>query len=284
MVNTAPPSGALAASPNRLFLRYRRHDGQTEAGAGAARAGSFCQKRSKTASSASSSSPGPWSRTAMTARPLLRGADTSMALPGECGSRRWSPGCPAPGGDGPRRPGRPRVGEREGSPVGPVRPQWRRCRRRRRGRRSRQGPVRSGAPGRAEPTASRSSTRPFMRADSSSIRRMMVALSTRGLSAPRRNSSAKPWIDVSGVRSSCDASARNCRSRPSVASRSEKACWISSSMVLKATASSPTSVFSCLPRPAARITGRDFLGRVGHPLEGRQAAAQYETGADRKDQ
>ena len=45
--------------------------------------------------------------------------------------------------------------------------------------------------------------------------------------APSRNSSAKPWIEVSGVRSSWEASARNWRSRCSVASRSAKADSIS---------------------------------------------------------
>ena len=67
-------------------------------------------------------------------------------------------------------------------------------------------------------SSSRSSTSVFMRADSSSMRRMITGRSTCSCRARRaRNSSAKPWIDVSGVRSSWEASARNWRSRCSVA-------------------------------------------------------------------
>ena len=84
-----------------------------------------------------------------------------------------------------------------------------------------------------------------MRADSCSMRRRIDGqVDVVVLGRPRRNSSAKPWIDVSGVRSSWEASARNWRSRCSVASRSWKASSISSSIVLSARPSWPTSVRS----------------------------------------
>ena len=74
------------------------------------------------------------------------------------------------------------------------------------------------------------------------MRRRMVGRSTRPLSPPTRNSSAKPWIEVSGVRNSCEASAKNWRKRLSVASRSAKADSMSPSMVLRASPSWPTSL------------------------------------------
>ena len=54
-----------------------------------------------------------------------------------------------------------------------------------------------------------------MRSASSSMRRIVLARSSGRSAAPRRNSSAYPRIDVSGVRSSCDASATKRRSRAS---------------------------------------------------------------------
>ena len=74
------------------------------------------------------------------------------------------------------------------------------------------------------------------------MRRRMVGRSTWAWSAPTRNNSANPWIEVMGVRSSCEASARNWRRRCSVTSRSRKASSMSSSMVLRASPSCPTSV------------------------------------------
>ena len=96
-----------------------------------------------------------------------------------------------------------------------------------------------------------------MRADSSSMRRMMTGRSTRARSSPSRKSSAKPWIEVSGVRSSWEASARNWRRRCSVASRSAKAASISPSMVLRARPSWPTSV-----RPSLGLTRPERLPAV----------------------
>ena len=49
---------------------------------------------------------------------------------------------------------------------------------------------------------------------------------------------------VSGVRSSCEASAANCRTLASELSRAPNACCIRSSMVLMAPPSLPTSVWS----------------------------------------
>ena len=71
---------------------------------------------------------------------------------------------------------------------------------------------------------------------------MIAQVDVVAASPPSRNSSAKPWIEVSGVRSSWEASARNWRSRCSVASRSANAASISPSMVLRARPSWPTSV------------------------------------------
>ena len=81
-----------------------------------------------------------------------------------------------------------------------------------------------------------------MRADSSSIRRIDLARSSWRRFAPRRNSSAYPRIDVRGVRSSCEASARKRRRRSSDALRSAKACSIWASIAFRATPRRPTSV------------------------------------------
>ena len=81
-----------------------------------------------------------------------------------------------------------------------------------------------------------------MRAASSSIRRMACSSCSGSLAAPRRNSSAYPRIEVSGVRSSCDASAAKRRSCRSDAVRSANAASIWASMALRAVASRPTSV------------------------------------------
>ena len=91
-----------------------------------------------------------------------------------------------------------------------------------------------------------------MRVDSSSMRRMMTPWSTWALSVPNRNSSAKPRMDVSGVRSSWDASARKCRSRCSVASRSANDVSSSPNIEFSARPSWPTS-----PRPSAGDTRCD---------------------------
>ena len=88
--------------------------------------------------------------------------------------------------------------------------------------------------------------------DSSSIRRMASAVSASSRVAPIRNSSAYPRIDASGVRSSCEASARNCRSRSSLALRWAKACSRRSSIAFSASPSRPTSV-----REVAGLTRRD---------------------------
>ena len=113
----------------------------------------------------------------------------------------------------------------------------------------------------------RSSTRSRILDDSSSIRRRIVGRSTGAASPPSRNSSAKPWIDVSGVRSSCEASARNCRRRRSVSSRSLNAPSMSSSMVLSARPSSPTSVGPASLTRCDRSPDRDRPGRARHALE-----------------
>ena len=73
---------------------------------------------------------------------------------------------------------------------------------------------------------------------------MDFARSSGRVSAPRRNSSAYPRIDVSGVRSSCDASATNRRRRSSERRRCSKAASIRASIVLRAIPSRPTSVRS----------------------------------------
>src|SRR5262249_4664835 len=62
--------------------------------------------------------------------------------------------------------------------------------------------------------------------------------------APCRYSSASPRMVVSGVRSSCDASAANCRTFCSDCQRARNACWIRSSIVLIAPASRPASAWS----------------------------------------
>ena len=74
--------------------------------------------------------------------------------------------------------------------------------------------------------------------------RRMAFGSRSSPSAPCRYSSAYPRIVVSGVRSSCDASAANCRTFCSESQRARNACWIRSSMVLIAPASRPASAWS----------------------------------------
>src|SRR5439155_301021 len=114
------------------------------------------------------------------------------------------------------------------------------------------------------------------------------ARSAERSTAPRRNSSAYPRMDVSGVRSSWDASARNRRSRSSDAVRSAKACSIWASIALSATPNWPTSVLgSCWgtllvrsPSAIAPAVTPD-VGRVGalgkaRPWPPRSRSAQTE--------
>ena len=129
----------------------------------------------------------------------------------------------------------------------------RRARDRRRARpRPRRPPARRGRPARARAHGSDPAeraaagprpARPSGRT-SSSIRRIDFSRSSRRSRAPRRNSSAYPRIDVRGVRSSCEASARNRRSRSSDALRSANATSICASIAFSATPSCPTSVRS----------------------------------------
>ena len=74
------------------------------------------------------------------------------------------------------------------------------------------------------------------------MRSIASSSSGPGGAPPRRYSSAKPWIEVSGVRSSCEASARNWRSRCSEAVRAAISCSMRTSMVFSAAPSRPDSV------------------------------------------
>ena len=89
-------------------------------------------------------------------------------------------------------------------------------------------------------SSSSSATSMLIRSASCSMRRSAFGTSS-GPRAPARYSSAYPRIVVSGVRSSWDASAANCRTLCSDRSRALKACWIRSSIVLIAAASRPVS-------------------------------------------
>jgi hypothetical protein len=83
-----------------------------------------------------------------------------------------------------------------------------------------------------------------IRSASASIRDIEFARSSGRSPAPRRNSSAYPRIDVSGVRSSCDASATKRRSRASDARRSSNAASIWASIAFNDVPSFPISVRS----------------------------------------
>ena len=138
-----------------------------------------------------------------------------------------------------RRPAVLRTTRRARAPsLGRRPPRRPRSRRRRRGAARWPGPRRggraAGARRRAVPCAT----------DSSSIRRIATARSSGRWSAPRRNNSAYPRIDVSGVRSSCDASDTNRRNRSSERCRSANASSRRSSIVLIDPPSRPTSVRS----------------------------------------
>ena len=91
-----------------------------------------------------------------------------------------------------------------------------------------------------------------MRAASPSMRLIAFSVPAASRAAPIRNSSAYPRIEASGVRSSCDASARKRRRRSSLAWRSAKACSRRPSIALSAIPSRPTSVFG-----VAGLTRRD---------------------------
>ena len=75
--------------------------------------------------------------------------------------------------------------------------------------------------------------RPAMpiRVASASIRAIARVSATGSCAGPSRNSSAYPRIDASGVRSSCEASARNCWRRSSLCSRSANASSIRTSIL-----------------------------------------------------
>ena len=83
-----------------------------------------------------------------------------------------------------------------------------------------------------------------MRSASASMRAIDRARSSGRVSAPRRNSSAYPRIDVIGVRSSCEASPTNRRRRSSEARRSSNAASIWVSIALSEVPSLPISVSS----------------------------------------
>ena len=106
-----------------------------------------------------------------------------------------------------------------------------------------------GRPESSRASSSRSSTRSFMRPDWSSTRDSAASRAAAS-SGVRRASWAYPAMVVSGVRSSCDASATNLRTRCSLACRcsSELSTW--PSRVLRAAPTCPTSV-----RPSARCAG-----------------------------
>ena len=100
----------------------------------------------------------------------------------------------------------------------------------------------SGRPWSSLASRSRSSTSTPIRSASDSIRAMIIARSSGRSDAPRRYSSAYPRTEVSGVRSSCPASATKRRSRLSDARRSSKARSICASIAFSDALRRPTSV------------------------------------------
>jgi len=88
----------------------------------------------------------------------------------------------------------------------------------------------------------RSSTNALMRIDSRSMRAISSLVSLSPVTAPWRWSSANPRIAVSGVLSSCDASATNLRSLPSDSLRAAKDSSMRDNIVLSEPTKRPTSV------------------------------------------
>ena len=100
----------------------------------------------------------------------------------------------------------------------------------------------SGRSSSSRASRSRSLTSSRIRPTSLSMRPIASSSSGPGGVPPRRYSSANPCIDVNGVRSSCDASARNCRRRCSDAVRACTAASTRLSIALRAEPSRPGSV------------------------------------------
>ncbi len=113
---------------------------------------------------------------------------------------------------------------------------------------------------------------------------MIVAVLTRGSLLPRRKSSAKPWIDVRGVRSSCEASARNWRRRFSVASLCTKARWILVEHgVERRRQLVDLGALGADLYTLGQVTAGDLFSRVGHMLEWGEAPSQHQPRPHRKD-
>ena len=107
-----------------------------------------------------------------------------------------------------------------------------------------------------------------MRAAASSIRRIVFARSSGRVFAPRRNSSAYPRIDVSGVRSSCDASATKRRRRVSDAVRSANALFdLAEHRVEREPEPADLGLLVGGLDPTREVAARDRAGGLAHALE-----------------
>ena len=277
---------------------HRLHDGQPEAAAAAgARRPRLRSRSARTpARGAAPARPGPGrpprarpSRPRAAARP-------SPACPAACAGARSRPGCPPAGGGRPRRRspspcrgGRARGGGRTRAPR--PRPPPR-------------APPRSGPPGAAgtsRPASARasSSRSPTSRRIRRDERSADSAISRRSPSSSDSSSSRLARMLVSGVRSSCEASATNARWRASVASVSLRAALSSWSMSSNVWARSATSSLALrlgqrdvgvaraghLARRAGEAGDRPHraLGHVQAGDEGEQRAAEHAEGEEEAD-
>ena len=131
----------------------------------------------------------------------------------------------------------------------------------------------------------RSSTSTPMRAASSSIRCIAFCWSSTSPAAPMRSSSAYPRIDASGVRSSCEASARKRRSRSSLSCRSANASSRRLSIALSDEPQPPDLRLRRRGADAVRhVAPGDRPGRAAHPLERPQPDPDDEPRADAEQQ
>ena len=244
------------------------------------------KKRSKTLSRSSCGMPGPSSSTASTTTPSTRSTGASTAVPGSVCRSAFSIRFRTSRCSSSRAPSTTIARRRRRSRS---RGRRRRARARRRPRSTIEerstGSCAATRPASARASSSRSATRRRMRREE---RRAEAAASRCSPSRSSSSSSRLASTEVSGVRSSCEASATNSRWRASVASVSARASSSALSIDSSVRASSATSSSASgrgirTDGSRVRSTSRAALGQLGDRLHraprGGQAGQQREQGA-----
>ena len=114
---------------------------------------------------------------------------------------------------------------------------------------------------------------------------MIVAVLMRGSSVPRRKSSAKPWIDVSGVRSSCGRVGQElAKALLGGVSLYESPLDLVEHGVERRRQLVDLRALGTDLYALGQVTAGDLFGRVGHVLKRGEAPAQDQPGPGRKDQ